>query len=100
MMPASPASAPEIRNVTTISVLSLKPAKRAARGAAPTSLISKPFSVRPSMMVAPITTSSAMIAPRCRRLPSIRIGIAATASNSAVVGKLKPFGSRHGPRTR
>ena len=51
MMPASPASAPEIRNVTTVSVLSLKPAKRAARGAAPTSLISKPFSVRPSTMV-------------------------------------------------
>ena len=32
-----------------------------------------------------------MIAPRCRRLPSISVGTVATGSNSAVVGKLKPL---------
>ena len=34
MMPASPASAPEIRNVRITSLSALKPANRAARGAA------------------------------------------------------------------
>ena len=39
MMPASPASAPEIGNVKITSRSELKPEKRAARGAAPTSRI-------------------------------------------------------------
>ena len=51
MMPASPASAPEIRKVKMTSRSALKPEKRAARGAAPTSRISNPMIMRPSSTV-------------------------------------------------
>src|SRR5882762_4565663 len=100
MMPASPASAPEIRNVRITSLSALKPANRAARGAAPTTLISKPLMVRPSRTAATATTTRAINAPKCSRVPSTRTGTVATGSNSAVVGKLKPLGSRQDPRTR
>ena len=73
---------------------------RAALGAAPTSLISKPMMVRPSITATNATTISATSAPAWTRLPSIKAGTVATGSNGAVVGKFSPCGSRHGPRTR
>src|SRR5215813_9066405 len=100
MMPARPASAPDSAKANSTSWLALNPAKAAARGAAPTTRISKPLTVRPSSTAASATRTSVATAPACRRLPSIKVGTVATGSNSAVVGKLRPCGSRQGPRTR
>ena len=90
MMPASPASAPEIAKVKSTSLSVLKPEKRAARGAAPTTRISNPLMVRPRSTVTSITTTRAMIEPACNRpVPSNKVGTFATGSNAAVVGKVQ-----------
>ncbi len=100
MMPASPASAPEMAKVKSTSRSALKPEKRAARGAAPTSRISNPMIMRPSSTVASITTIKRDDRAGVQPAAFDQVGTEATGSKAAVVGKFKPVGSRQGPRTR
>ena len=72
-----------------------RPAARRRR-----TLISKPMIVRPSSTAASMTTTSANTEPACRRpAPTNRVGSVATPVELGGGGKLKPCGSRHGPRT-
>ena len=64
-----------------------KPAKRAAAGAWPTTLISKPMIARAISTQAPTATASASRAPRCRRVPSRMIGTIAASVNMRDCGK-------------
>jgi simple sugar transport system permease protein len=72
-------------------------APAAAAGAWPTTLISKPITVLVMTTQAATATSSAIRAPRCRRVPSRIIGSSAESVNILDCGKPKPCGSFQGP---
>jgi hypothetical protein len=99
-MPARPARPPLTSIATQISRFSLKPAKRAARGASPTTRNWKP-SVDLAISAQTATAASgATRQPRWTPVPATRIGVVAESGNIAVCGKPKPCGSFHGPVTR
>ena len=91
-----------MRRIPLVSVLSLavslaacattgaSPPPAAAPGASAEITTQLPRNVRPSITVAQATTISAITAPQCRRLPSIKVGIVATGSNSDSILVLNP----------
>ena len=97
-MPASPARAPESPKQSQVVPGGGKPPKPLARGASPLVRISKPLRVRDMNTDNTTTTMTANTAPRCTR-PSPKVASRCQSLKLMDLGKLNPWGSRHGPLT-
>ena len=97
--PASPASAPEARNVTRITLFpSIRPVIRAAAGLWPTARSLKPNTVPLSTNHSATPSNTATAKPTWSRVPGIRAGSRAAAASASVWGKT-PRDSWSGPCT-
>ena len=87
-MPAKPAAPPEIAKTASVRRASEKPAKRAARGLAPTARTSKPNRVRARTRAASATARPLISTPAWSDSPSISRGSRAASSKLTLCGKL------------